>query len=146
MRTAQLLSLLSASLFLACQHNEAEVGALRKEVFAVHDEIMPKMGDIMDLREQITVDITTTDSLLKLKPSADLQKRKATGLQIGEALDDADHAMMDWMHEFDGDSLEKMDAQKALAYLKSEKQKITAVRDKMLESINQAQQFTGTKP
>lgn len=133
-------------LFLACGEDRSSVEKLEKEVFAVHDEVMPKSGKLLELQEQVSQDIASTDSLFKLKASPTLEKRKANGLALSEALKDADSAMMDWMHHYKADSLKTLKITDALQYLETEKVKINSVRDKMLQSMNQAQTFLGSNP
>jgi hypothetical protein len=83
-----------------------------------------------------------------MKPNPDLEKRKAEGLAISEALEDADRNMMDWMHDYSAksDSAKAISAAAAMDYLKAEKTKITAVRDKMVDGMTRAEKFTGTNP
>ncbi len=133
-------------LLVSCKDDKGKVETLKKEVFAMHDEVMPKMETIMELRESISKDIAQTDSLLKLKSIEKLQQHKVEALQLGEALDDADGRMMEWMHSFKADSIETLKPEAALLYLESEKKKMSIVRDKTVESIVKAQQFLNSKP
>ncbi len=141
-----LLTSILALTMIACNQDKAEVENLKNEIFAVHDEVMPKMSKLLELKEAVSQDISKTDSLLKIKPSPNLEKRKAEGLAISEALDDADRNMMDWMHRFNGDSLKTLSPAEAKDYLDTEKLKINAVRDKMLDGIARAEKFTGSNP
>jgi HSP90 family molecular chaperone len=130
----------------ACSEDRSGVEKLEKEVMGVHDEVMPQMSRIMELQEQVSQQIATTDSLVKLTATPELEKQKADGLAVAEALRDADTAMMDWMHNYQADSLKTLKVADAMPYLEAEKVKINTVRDKMLQSINQAQQFLGSNP
>ncbi|TAG20423.1 MAG: hypothetical protein EAZ32_09415 [Cytophagia bacterium] len=130
----------------ACGEDRSGVEKLEKEVFAIHDEVMPQSGKLLELQEQVSQDIATTDSLFKLKATPALEKRKTDGLALSEALKDADSAMMDWMHDYKADSLKTLKVADAMPYLEAEKVKINTVRDKMLQSMNQAQKFLGSNP
>lgn len=112
------------------------------EVMAIHDSIMPSVSKIMDLKQQITADLKTTDSLLALKPTGDLKKRKEDAFALHIQLDKADQGMMNWMHQYKADTLTKLDEQAATAYIADQKTKIEAVKDQMVKSIHDAQVFT----
>ena len=131
---------------LACAEDRSSVDKLEKEVFSIHDEVMPQSSKLMELQEQISQDVATTDSLVKRNLNPTLEKRKADGLAIAEALKDADAAMMDWMHNYQGDSLKTLKVAAAMPYLETEKTKINVVRDKMLQSMNRAQKFLDSNP
>ncbi len=141
-----ILNIFLILIIIACNQDKAEVGNLEREVFAVHDEVMPKMDKLLELKEAVSLDISKADSLLNIKSNLDLEKRKVEGLAISESLEDADRNMMDWMHNYKSDSLKTLSAVEAIKYLKAEKIKISAVRDKMLESITKAEKFTGVNP
>jgi len=141
-----LVALSLAVVLVACSEDRSSVDKLEKEVFAIHDEVMPQSSKLMELQEQISQDVATTDSLFKRTPSPTLEKRKADGLAIAEALKDADTAMMDWMHNYQADSLKTLQVAAAMPYLEAEKIKMNTVRDKMLESMNRAQKLLDTNP
>lgn len=147
MNTVKQLILVSVFLPLfSCSEDRSEVDKLRTEVFGIHDEVMPKMDKLMELREAITHEVSLTDSILKIKEDAIVKNKKTEALAIGESLDDADSEMMDWMRNFKDDSVNTLKADMAVNYLKSEKIKIEKVRDKMLESISKAEKFTDKNP
>ena len=53
--------------------------------------------------------------------------------------------MMDWMAQYNGDTLEKLPSDEALRYLNAQKDQITDVKTKVNSSIEQARQFLGKK-
>ncbi|MCU0338914.1 MAG: viral A-type inclusion protein [Spirosomaceae bacterium] len=140
MRNSLLISALIVTL-TACSSKTAEIEQLEKEVFVIHDEVMPKMSDIMALQKSISGEIATLDSLLKTKANDSLEKRKITALELSTALKTADEGMMNWMHAYNGDSIKALDAEMALKVLQVEKDKIAAVKTQMLESIAKAEAF-----
>jgi len=96
---------------------------------AVHDEVMPKMGDLNRLSRGIRAQMDTVppiDTLLKLQQ-----------LDLLIRLEKADEGMMVWMKELK--ILDELRATKShqeiIRYLESEKVRIGAVRDSMLASI-----------
>lgn len=121
------------------EHDSHEMGnPALAEVMAIHDSIMPPL---MNLKQKIAVDIKITDSLLTAKPGAALKKRKEGAVVLQVQLEKADREMMDWMHKFKADTLEKLDREAAAAYIADQKQKIETVRDQMNKSIREAQLF-----
>lgn len=118
----------------------AEVDSLKNQVMAVHDEVMPKMEEIMALELEAQQQIKQLDSLAKINPKQAnaTQKQQLDSLVV--QLNKADDAMTHWMQEFDGQMKSKTDEEK-ITYLKSEKDKIDAVRDQMLGSINKGKEL-----
>ncbi|WP_428662279.1 viral A-type inclusion protein [Runella sp.] len=136
-----IISLSLCILIFACGQDKAAVEQTEKEVFVIHDEVMPKMGQLMELKNGLSKEITTIDSLIKISSNDSLQKRKEEALTLSIALTEADQGMMDWMHDYNSDSLKALTGETALKAMTAEKTKITAVRDKMLESMTKAEQF-----
>lgn len=111
------------------------------EVMAIHDSIMPQMGAIMDLKQKITANLKTTDSLLVVKSTDVLKKRKEEAFTLHIQLDKADKEMMNWMHQYKADTLEKLGDSEATAYIADQKQKIETVRNQMNKGIADARAF-----
>lgn len=109
------------------EHNEALV-ALEKEVIAVHDEVMPKMGRISELK-------TKLESEAK-NPSLDSAMQIEVQLSI-EALILGDSLMWDWMHNYEKPVNAPDDSVKT--YLENEKIRIRKVSDSMLSAIKNAE-------
>ncbi|WP_157585420.1 viral A-type inclusion protein [Runella zeae] len=128
-------------MIFSCSQEKGNIDQVEKEVFAIHDEVMPKMGQIMDLRNALSQKIVTIDSLLKIKNEDSLQQQKDQALTLSNALQQADEGMMNWMHAYNGDSLKALSGDEALKALNAEKTKISQVRDQMLESITKAEAF-----
>jgi hypothetical protein len=97
---------------------DLERDALLAQVMEIHDEVMPKMEDIMKLK-----------SKLKDREDAD---------EILDALDAADKAMMNWMHNFKAPSKD-LTFDQAMEYLEAQRKSIADVRDLMLEAIANAE-------
>lgn len=112
---------------------------MQDNVMVVHDEVMPRSGELMDLKEQISHQI---DSLSKLSlPSASLKSRQEEGIAINKSLSEADSLMEDWMHQYNADTLNGMDAAQAKVYLDKELAKITVVKEKINSGITEAKKF-----
>jgi hypothetical protein len=109
-----------------------------QQVMAIHDEVMPKMGTIGKLVEELNSKIDTTEQGQKYqKALSDLQ--------------DAHSAMMDWMkgfgNRFDSEEILKgkpLSDQKK-EWLKEEEEKVKVMRDKVYESIANAEKLLQQK-
>ncbi len=126
--------LLGSLVFFSCNsttttqsENElSKVELLAAEVIGIHDEVMPKMETINDLRVK-------------------LEKRKEGKLKTAmlEAIDKslnkleaADDAMMSWMRAYKMPSKnDERSEEELIKYLESEKKRITEVKNLMLSSI-----------
>ncbi|WP_295121846.1 hypothetical protein [uncultured Chitinophaga sp.] len=104
------------------------VDLLSKEVMDIHDEGMAKMMTIRRLKAQL-------DTAIMVQKKAGKPVTVFTEQQA--SLEVANSAMNNWMHVYDMD-LEGKDAAQKKAYLLSERTKITAVRDTMLNAIDAA--------
>lgn len=146
-RTLTGLVALSVTLW-SCTSDADAVKEAENEVFALHDEVMPKMDDVMRLRKQLNQRVTALDSLKASGSAAatlrtDEEKEQAT--RLSRNLTEADSLMMDWMSRYNGDTLTKLTSADALRYLADQKDKITDVKAKLNTSIEQAHQFLGKK-
>lgn len=103
-----------------------------EKVMAIHDEVMPKMGQIGRLVGKLKSKIDTT----------------ATGMEYGKAmkdLQDANTSMMDWMQGFGDrfDSDEIMNGKELTPekqeLLNEEEEKINVVKEKINSSIEKAE-------
>ncbi len=128
----------SIFLFFSCSekkeiHSDKEditpSGKLYSEVMDVHDNVMPKMDEIMILKGKTNKRIKELDSLTKVNPKLNvkIEKLKLDSLLTG--LQAADDGMMNWMHHFDP-NMKEMKEEKKVRYLEDEKIKITEVKQK----------------
>lgn len=126
-RSISLFTFLGLIIFsiVACQSEKSEREKMYTEVMEIHDRVMPEMGTIHRLKKQLKA-IDTTGVGASTYPAI------LTHLGI---LENADEAMMSWMAEFSNPTTDTKEAI-ALEYLKNEREKISAVRDQMLNSIN----------
>lgn len=107
--------------------------ALFEKVMDMHDEVMPQMSDIYNLKKDLQEMITNSPDLVGER------KRKVEALII--TLDSANNAMMDWMHGFvpPEDTMEK---EAARVYLEEQMEKIRGVKAAMQEAIEKAKTET----
>jgi len=97
------IGIISFTLISCSDAQEKMYEKLNEEVMALHDHIMPKTETIVSLQSKL-------DSLAKGPDSVHVKKLKA-------ALSKADASMMDWMHHYSLDSLEKMSIKDKISYL-----------------------------
>jgi Mg2+ and Co2+ transporter CorA len=140
--------LISSAFFGACQKGEDAVKEAENEVFAIHDEVMPKMGDVMKLRKQLNQRISALDSTAATRSAAGAlrtDEEKEQARLLSRNLTNADSLMMNWMSQYKGDTLTKLSPDDALRYLSEQKEQITDVKTKFNSSIDQARQFLDKK-
>ncbi len=113
---------------------EIETSEAYKKTMIVHDEVMPKMDNIMQLKKQLKakVDSLSQDS------NTDTATINILNPLIVE-LEDADKAMMDWMHQFDG-SKKSDTTETTTQYYISQKEIIAEVAGKMNAAIKNAKE------
>lgn len=133
----------SLTLSVGCKGEKKEEPASgqaqMESVIAIHDEVMPKMGDIGKLVAQ-------------LKPMADSTETGLPYLTAMKDLQAAHQSMMDWMqgfgNRFDHEEVmegKALDAQK-LEWLNEEEVKVKAMRDRVFQSIKAAETLLAQHP
>ncbi len=105
--------------------------ALYDQVMDVHDEVMPKMDDMMKLKRELQDKIANSPDMVV--------ERKEQLEKVIANLDSASNAMMNWMHEFNP-LPDSVDQEKAREYLESEMERIRKVKTLTLESIEKAKE------
>ncbi len=104
---------------------------LRDEIMAIHDSVMPKMGDINRLKATFERKLTETD---------DEQARQRYQAEI-DRLERAGDLMMDWMHRWHQQE-SKLDKESPgyKSFLLKQKKAIIAVSDSMYHAMQHAKQ------
>jgi hypothetical protein len=118
-------------LFLFCSCTQAEEKLsqeLNVQVMQLHDQLMGKTEDVLKLKSRL-------DSLSNGKDSVNVHK-------IIASLNKADESMMDWMHHFSVDSLEKMDAVNKISYLKKQLEALKNLEKSTDSSVYAAKTYT----
>ncbi|MFH6983344.1 viral A-type inclusion protein [Marinoscillum luteum] len=112
------------ALLLASCSSVNEVEKLKAEVMEVHDEVMPEMGNLMNLKKQLKDKIAYPDSI---GGSAEELDRLIHNLEA------ADESMMEWMRNYKDPSPE-MSEEEALKYLQNKMESIREVKQKINSS------------
>ncbi|WP_353721310.1 viral A-type inclusion protein [Dyadobacter sp. 676] len=143
MKNLILLSFITI-LFLACAKDKDQetIAGLETEVLAIHDEVMPQQESIVNLKSRLSKKIQGIDSLQNVGVSSNtMAEQRIKAVDLNQKLADADKLMMDWMHEYRGDSAKKLDAKQAIVYFEKEKERILLVKQATLKSIQEAKTF-----
>ena len=110
--------------------------ALYDQVQDIHDEVMPKMEDLYNLKKELLEEIAKTPGMVAT--------RKKQLEDMISNLDSASKAMMDWMHYFNP-LPDSADQEKAREYLETEMERIKKVRDLTNETLEKAKSIAAKK-
>ncbi|GAB3165510.1 viral A-type inclusion protein [Telluribacter humicola] len=136
------LAVLSLVALWSCNQEKDQVQEAEKEVLTIHDEVMPKMDDVMKLKHNLNAKIASLDSMQQEGVSSNtVAEERLKAADLSRQLVLADSLMMEWMYQYKGDSAKALPADQALKYFNNEKGKITVVKDKTLKSIQEAEGF-----
>ena len=117
-----------------------ERAELYQEVIAVHDEVMPRIEEIVTYQGKIRVEL---DSLIEFD-STSIRVKELN--ELNDKLASADKAMMEWMRSFHKSTNEEgLSDSDAIELLHGEMQKIKNVKRQMEEGIEKAQRFYSEK-
>jgi hypothetical protein len=112
-----------------------------KQLLDLHDSLMPKMEEILTLRKHLKSIVNQLDSLKRINPDPELQKQKQQAEALAEQLSQADESMMDWMHQYKTDTLEKLDAGQQDVYIADQTAKMNLVNSQTLNVISKSKEF-----
>ena len=142
------ISFIVAVIFISCNDSEnkkngpaeaqprTEAQILWKEVMDGHDIGMAKMGKLTRAEQASRRMIDSIEKLpAKAKQAAAPLKLKLDSLQ--KDLKNAELAMNKWMEEFNMDSAAN-DMKKRIEYLKSEKERVSKVKESILSGLQKA--------
>jgi len=130
-------------LLVACNDSgEETVRQAENDVFAIHDDIMPLIDDVMKMRKVLKTRIASLDSTkatgtttLRLDEERDQAQRIVRDLNVADSL------MMNWMNQYKNDTIAKLSTEEALRYLGQQKEQITDVKTKINNSLSEATTF-----
>ncbi|MHA8065879.1 hypothetical protein V7S76_04255 [Aquirufa sp. ROCK2-A2] len=112
----------------ACQEAEQKAKeALNEQVMSLHDKLMPQTEEIIQLKSQL-------DSLSTGKDSTHVKN-------LITSLSKAENEMMNWMHHFSIDSLDKMEVKNQVLYLKSQFNQLKNVENITDSTLNAAKKY-----
>lgn len=141
------LSVICSALTGCSKSDEDSVRQAEDEVFAIHNQVMPKIGDMMKLRHSLDQRIVQLDKLQQVKiassgtSSQPINEEKGQAQLLVRSLIEADSVMTHWMTQYNGDTLAELPTDQALRYLEQQKEQINDVKAKVDISINQTNEF-----
>ncbi len=122
---------------IACESGpteEEQQNSLKDEVMEIHDEVMPKMGEMNTLKNELLADADSlsadSSNVENLELSIDLK-------QIASELEEANKSMMDWMRNYKP-TFDEQTHEEIMQYLEDQKVKAGEVKTKILTSIEKA--------
>ncbi|MFZ6664034.1 hypothetical protein [Peijinzhouia sedimentorum] len=131
------LAVVVAFVAIACESGpteEEQQNSLKDEVMEIHDEVMPKMGEMNTLKNELLADADSlsadSSNVENLELSIDLK-------QIASELEEANKSMMDWMRNYKP-TFDEQTHEEIMQYLEDQKVKAGEVKTKILTSIEKA--------
>lgn len=112
--------------------------ALKEEVIAIHDEVMPLMGDLKNYQKQVEKRISQADSL-GITPE-EVANLKALALDLGNSFE----GMFVWMRQFKS-SFDEMTDEQVRDYLLEQKVMVEKVNSDIKKSIENYKANFGEK-
>ncbi|MEP2024012.1 MAG: hypothetical protein ABJH98_06365 [Reichenbachiella sp.] len=121
---------------VACNSDKKEQQTLFEQVMLVHDEVMPKMGNLRALASELSgkADSLALDSLND--NSSEIQQLR----NLSKNLKDANEGMMEWMRQFE-QLREGTPHGEVMEYLNEQRKSIQKVREDMLNSKDEAEKY-----
>ncbi|MEZ0539847.1 viral A-type inclusion protein [Fibrella arboris] len=127
---------------MAMDEANTPIGKAEKEVMDAHDEVMPRIDNIMKLKKELNGKLTALDSMQGTPTeTVRVDEQKAQVRLLVRRLTEADSSMMSWMDQYNGDTLKKLPEADALRYLAEQKKLINDAKSKINQSIKQAQTY-----
>lgn len=115
-------------LVFGCSHAEEKLTQeLKSTVLGLHDDLMSKTEQIISFKSKLDSLSTSADSV---------QVKQLIG-----ALEKADNSMMNWMHQFSIDSLNKMEVNTKFIYLKKQYKQLTDLQKLTDSTLHAAQTY-----
>jgi len=137
MKLSQLIFIfLSALVLFSCQPNQEELNNLKRaEVIAVHDEVMPKIGQLKKYEKEAEKQIEILE-MSETVDSVKVQEFKVLAFELNQAYE----AMFVWMRQYKSDD-EGKSSEEIKIYLEDQSQKITEVNDQIKAILTKSEQL-----
>ena len=137
-----ILAVAISAILSSCNKDADKVLELESEVMQIHDDVMPQMDDIMTLKSKLSKKILRMDSLQNEGVAGNtIAEERIKATEINQKLNESDKLMMDWMHEYRGDSAKKLKPHEAILYFEAQKKKIIEVKEVTSKNIQEAKTF-----
>jgi hypothetical protein len=130
-------ALVLACALSACKDEKAEEKAQLNEVLKVHDRVMGKSDQVIQLKNRLDSIVQHMDTMSAGKSAGTAKDIIGTRIMLVSA----DDAMEDWMHKFNADNTGKSHVE-IMDYLSNERIKLLKIDSLMTLSINQAKKIS----
>jgi len=114
------------SILVSCTSNETSISKLKEQVMAVHDEVMPKMGELRSTSKALKAAAEEKEGQEDMLAAESLNR-------AADAINVANEGMMMWMREFEMDF--KGTEQETRKYLNDQLTKVNKVKTDMLTAL-----------
>ena len=122
---SKILFIAVVGLLTNCAKTEKTEKPLYDQVMDIHDEVMPKMGDLHKAKKQLQ------DSLASATALTEDQRKEIEGIIL--TLDSASNSMMNWMHEFNPPEASNKEAFNK--YMESELVKVKKMKEDVMRAL-----------
>ena len=132
----QVLTAIALIALLSCNSDKKEEQMLFDEVMALHDEVMPKMGTLRSLANELSskADSLSMDSLMDNSNSINEMR------SLSKSLKDANEGMMEWMRQYEQVE-EGTPHGEVMQYLQEQRKLVQKVREDMINSKENAEKY-----
>ena len=121
----------------ATEPAQTEEDSLYREVIALHDAVMPKMGKLIGYKKALQAKIDSLDNTVKDKKGMVAVFNKKQYVKLLAQVDAAEKAMNDWMDQFNPDP--KLPTQEEMVhYFEDQKAKAAAMKHQVLAALDSA--------
>lgn len=119
----------------ACQNNRelTEEKKIKNEVIEIHDEIMPEIQTVFNLKKRLIQRLDSLDTINGIEGTLKIDFEVAK-----QELNEANQGMMQWMRNFNP-NFESEHEHERITYYQNEKKKIIQVKDQFSEAIKKAE-------
>lgn len=120
----------------ACDSQKKENEQLHSQIIAVHDEVMPIMGDLKSLQN----DFQERAEALYMKDKLGYEEEIASLRETAAELDEAYNGMFVWMRQFETEH-EGMKDKEITVYLLDQKEKVEKVNEDIKNVLEKAEKI-----
>ncbi len=120
----------------SCSSNGVDNEELKEEVISIHDEVMPKMGELRSVQKELT----QKAQQLSLEDSVANQEKIQQLKNVASELEDAYEGMFEWMRQFNGE-FQEMTEEEVTDYLNEQKEKVTKVNEDIKAALEKAEKL-----
>ena len=122
----------------ATEPAQTKEDSLYREVIALHDAVMPKMGKLIGYKKALQAKIDSLDKNANGKKGMVAVSGKKQFVKLLAQVEAAEKAMNDWMDQFNPDP-KLPDKQEMIQYFEDQKIKAAAMKQEVLAALDSAE-------